>query len=186
MDKVQGNLHKTVFPLRLTRPPLLPHWSASPPGTVHQFEHSQDCGPFFRVACPVSRWIAYITSKERREEDQSTEGTNTQGRFPRDSQGGQILSFRNKIIFRVRGPELDHSSRSKASPRCCCWMHSQTVWQTCESPPGRRPHALCAYPVAQGISRAGCSVRFACCQGGSEAFEPRWSLSALRSRTIPI
>ena len=72
----------------------------------------QACGLFFQDGRPLSGCRAYRTSKERREDDRTREGTYTQVRSPRGSQGGQILSFRNKIIFRVRGPDLDDSSRS--------------------------------------------------------------------------
>jgi hypothetical protein len=81
--------------------------------------------------------------------------TSTQGRSPRSSQGGQILSFRNKIIFRFRGPDLDDLSRSKASPRCCSSMLNPTVSQTWTWSNGRRLRRLSAYPWAPGISRAG-------------------------------
>ena len=133
--KVRNNLHNAAFRPRQTAPSLLPHWSLSPPGTGHQPERTQARDLFFQDGRPLSRCRAYRTSNERREEDRTREGTYTHGQSARGSQGGQILSFRNKIIFRVRGPDLDECSRSDASLSCCCWMHSRTDWQTCKSPP---------------------------------------------------
>ena len=157
--KVRNNLHNAVFRSRQTAPSQLPHWSLSPPGTGHQPERTQARDLFFQDGRPLSRCRAYRTSNERREEDRTREGTYTHGQSARSSQGGQILSFRNKIIFRVRGPDLDESSRSDASLSCCCWMHSRTDWQTCESPPRRRPRAISAYPGDQGDQSFGLYCR---------------------------
>lgn len=184
MVKVRNNLHNAVFRPRQTAPSLLPRSSLSPPGTGHQPERTRARDLFFQDGRPLSTCRAYRTSNERREEDWTREGTYTHGQSARSSQGGQILSFRNKIIFRVRGPDLDESSQSDASLSCCCWMHSRTDWQTCESPPRRRPRAISAYPGDQGISRSGCTVGSKSSWVGDAAFEPKPSLSAQRNRMI--
>ena len=181
---MRNNLHNAVFRARQTAPSLLPHWSLSPPGTAYQPERTQAHDLFFQDGRPLSRCRAYRTSNERREEDRTREGTYTHGQSARSSQGGQILSFRNKLIFRVRGPDLDECSRSDASLSCCCWMHSRTDWQTCKSPPRRRPRAISAYPGDQGISRSGCTVGSKPSWVGDAAFEPKPSLSAQRNRMI--
>jgi hypothetical protein len=74
MDKARNTLPNTAFHIRETRLALLPFSAFSPRGRRHQSERSRNCSPFFRVACPVSRWNAYITSKDKREEDRTGEG----------------------------------------------------------------------------------------------------------------
>jgi len=122
MDTARNRLHNSAFHIRETRPALLRLSALSSRDAGHQFERSQNCSPFFRVACPVSRWNAYITSKERREEDPTREGLPLKvallaaAREARFSRSGirSYFGFEDRILMILPG----HRPRRGVVVRC--------------------------------------------------------------------